>query len=60
MQKIRPTRLGGFSGAKACIMQVGVLKKQRNAVELTFCDAICLGTLAKVGADVETSPFRPG
>jgi hypothetical protein len=33
-QKIRSTRLGGFSGAKA------VLKKRRNAVERIFCDAI--------------------
>jgi hypothetical protein len=30
-QKIRPTRLGGFSGAKAYIRYVEVLKNRRNA-----------------------------
>jgi hypothetical protein len=30
-QKFRPTRLGGFSGAKAYIVYVEVLKKRRNA-----------------------------
>jgi hypothetical protein len=30
-QKFRPTRLGGFSGAKAYIWHVEVLKKRRNA-----------------------------
>ena len=39
-QKFRPTRLGGFSGAKAYIVYVEVLKKHRNAVGRTFCDAI--------------------
>jgi hypothetical protein len=39
-QKFRPTRLGGFSGAKAYIQYVEVLKKRRNAVGRTFCDAI--------------------
>jgi hypothetical protein len=39
-QKFRPTRLGGFSGAKAYIVYVEVLKKRRNAVGRTFCDAI--------------------
>jgi hypothetical protein len=39
-QKFRPTRLGGFSGAKAYIRYVEVLKKCRNAVGRTFCDAI--------------------
>jgi hypothetical protein len=39
-QKFRPTRLGGFSGAKAYIRYVEVLKKHRNAVGRTFCDAI--------------------
>jgi putative protease len=39
-QKFRPTRLGGFSGAKAYIWYVEVLKKRRNAVGRTFCDAI--------------------
>jgi hypothetical protein len=38
-QKFRPTRLGGFSGAKAYIRYVEVLKKRRNAVGRTFCDA---------------------
>jgi ribosomal protein L35 len=41
-QKFRPTRLGGFSGAKAYIRYVQVLKKRRNAVGRTFCDAIML------------------
>jgi hypothetical protein len=44
-QKFRPTRLGGFSGAKAYIRYVEVLKKHRNAVGRTFCDAIMLGKL---------------
>jgi hypothetical protein len=39
-QKFPPTRLGGFSGAKAYIRYVEVLKKYRNAVGRTFCDAI--------------------
>jgi hypothetical protein len=39
-QKFRPTRLGVFSGAKAYIVYVEVLKKHRNAVGRTFCDAI--------------------
>jgi len=39
-QKIRPTRLGGFSGAKSYIEYVEVLKKYRNAVGQIFCNAI--------------------
>jgi hypothetical protein len=39
-QKFRPTRLGVFSGAKAYVVYVEVLKKCRNAVGRTFCDAI--------------------
>jgi len=39
-QKFRPTRVGGFSGVKAYIEYVKVLKKYRNAVGRTFCDAI--------------------
>jgi putative protease len=39
-QKFRPTRLGGFSGAKAYIQYVEILKKRRNAVGRTFCNAI--------------------
>ena len=39
-QKFRSTRLGGFSGAKAYTRYVEVLKKRRNAVGRTFCDAI--------------------
>jgi hypothetical protein len=42
-QEFRPTRLGVFSGAKAYIVYVEVLKKCRNAVGRTFCDAIKLG-----------------
>lgn len=38
-QKFRPTRPGGFSGAKAYIW-FEVLKRRRNAVGRTFCDAI--------------------
>ena len=38
--KFRPTRSGGFSGSKAYIGYVEVLKKRRNAVGRTFCDAI--------------------
>jgi hypothetical protein len=41
-QKFRPTRLGGFSGTKAYIQYVEILKKRRNAVGRTFCDAITL------------------
>jgi len=41
-QKFRPTRPGGFSGAKAYIEYVKVLKKRRNAVGRTFCDAISI------------------
>ena len=39
-QKFRPTRLGVFSGVKAYIWYVEVLKKRHNAVGRTFCDAI--------------------
>jgi hypothetical protein len=39
-QKFHPTRLGVFSGAKAYIGYVEVLKKRHNAVGWTFCDAI--------------------
>jgi hypothetical protein len=39
-QKFRPARLGGFSGAKAYIWYVEVLKKRHNAAGRTFCDAI--------------------
>jgi hypothetical protein len=39
-QKFHPTRLGVFSGAKAYIWNVEVLKKRHNAVGWTFCDAI--------------------
>ena len=47
-QKFRPTRPGGFSGAKAYIWYVEVLKKRRNAVGRTFCDAIKLWVRIKV------------
>jgi hypothetical protein len=40
-QKFRATRLGGFSGAKAYIRYVEILKKRRNAGR-TFCDAIII------------------
>jgi hypothetical protein len=39
-QKFRPARLGGFSGTKAYIQYVEILKKRRNAAGRTFCDAI--------------------
>ena len=39
-QKFRPTRPGDFSGAKAYVEYVEILKKHRNAVGRTFCDAI--------------------
>jgi putative protease len=39
-QKFRPARLGGFSGPKAYIQYVEILKKRRNAVGRTFCDTI--------------------
>jgi hypothetical protein len=39
-QKFRPARLGGFSGSKAYIRYVEILKKRRNAAGRTFCDAI--------------------
>jgi len=39
-QKFCPTRLGGFSGVKAYIEYVKVLKNRRNAAGRTFCDAI--------------------
>jgi type III pantothenate kinase len=41
-QKFRPTRLSGFSGAKAHRLYVEVLKNHCNAVGRTFCDAIIL------------------
>jgi hypothetical protein len=39
-QKFRPARRGGFSGVKAYIRYVEVLKKRCNAAGRTFCDAI--------------------
>jgi len=39
-QKFRSTRFGGFSGVKAYISSVKVLKNHRNAVGRSFCDAI--------------------
>ncbi|NOQ51462.1 MAG: hypothetical protein GQ578_04520 [Desulfuromonadaceae bacterium] len=39
-QKFRPTRRSGFSGVKAYICYVEVLKKRCNAVGRTFCNAI--------------------
>jgi putative protease len=45
-QKFRPTRLGGFSGTKAYIQYVEILKKRRNAVGRTFCDATIQAALA--------------
>ena len=39
-QKFRPTRRSGFSGAKAYMLYVEVLKKHCNNVGRTFCDAI--------------------
>jgi hypothetical protein len=44
-QKFHPARLGAFSGAKAYIGYVEVLKKRHNAVGWTFCDAINLRCL---------------
>jgi hypothetical protein len=39
-QKFRSTRLGDFSGTKAYIQYVEILKKSRNAVGRTFCNAM--------------------
>jgi len=39
-QKFRPTRRSGFSGAKAYLVYVEVLKKRYNNVGRNFCDAI--------------------
>jgi hypothetical protein len=39
-QKFRPARLGGFSGTKAYIQYVEILKKRRNAAGRTFCVAM--------------------
>jgi len=44
-QKFRPARLGGFSGVKAYIEYVKVLKSHRNAEGRTFCDAINLSKM---------------
>jgi putative protease len=39
-QNFRPTRRGDFSGMKAYTWYVEILKKRRNTVGRTFCDAI--------------------
>jgi len=39
-QKFRPTRRSGFSGTKAYMLYVEILKKRYNNVGRTFCDAI--------------------
>jgi hypothetical protein len=58
-QKFRPTRLGGFPGAKAYIRYVEVLKKRRNAVGRTFCDAITIdGTPASVVSNRYTNVLK--
>jgi hypothetical protein len=41
-QKSCPTRLSGFSGVKAYMLYVEVLKNHCNAVGRIFCDAIKL------------------
>jgi len=47
-QKFRSTRPGGFSGVKAYMSYVKVLKNRRNAVGRTFCAAINLPLLTKM------------
>ncbi len=47
-QKLRPARPGGFSGAKAYIRHVEVLKKRRNAVGRNFCDAISIAVMIRL------------
>jgi hypothetical protein len=54
-QKFRPARPGGFSGAKAYIRYVEVLKKRRNAAGRTFCDAITRKKTTIVAACWHTS-----
>jgi putative protease len=50
-QKFRSTRLGGFSGAKAYIRYVEILKKRRNAAGRTFCDAIKRMEITAIAAE---------
>jgi len=60
MQKFRPTRPGGFPGAKAYLGYVEVLKKRRNAVGRNFCDAIKFGAYRLIGSgDPVDSSYQP-
>jgi len=55
-QKFRPTRRSGFSGVKAYIMYVEVLKNRCNTVGRTFCDAIlCTFRISTGMANAATS-----
>ncbi|MCA1797663.1 MAG: hypothetical protein LC645_09040, partial [Geobacteraceae bacterium] len=56
-RKFRPTRPGGFSGAKAYIWYVEVLKKRRNAGGRTFCDAIIISRLVDELSHTLKSPY---
>ncbi|OEU74832.1 MAG: hypothetical protein BA864_10400 [Desulfuromonadales bacterium C00003093] len=59
-QKFRPTRRSGFSGVKAYIWYVEVLKKRCNAIGRTFCNAIDSNiTAAKVRGEFAVK-IRPG
>jgi len=58
-QKFCPTRLGGFSGVKAYIEYVKVLKNHCNAVGRTFCDAINVFVLAQSLAQIPPSRRSP-
>jgi putative protease len=53
-QKFRPARLGGFSGAKAYIRYVEVLKKRRNAAGRTFCNAINVSSFCFLRKAIKT------
>jgi len=49
-QKFRPTRRSSFSGAKAYIRYVEILKNCCNAGGRTFCDAIFIGFIIRTNA----------
>jgi len=55
-QKFRPTRLGGFSGAKAYIGYVKVLRNHRNAKGRLFATPSSLNLSRKLPAWRQSSP----
>ena len=55
-QKFRPPRRSGFSGTKAYIKYVKILKNYRNTGGRTFCDAIKITFSAQLMIPAQAFP----